>query len=56
LNSGKTVLVSLYNPGAAETQIIKLKVPPKELNVVSQQNKVIPADILCANLKDNTDC
>jgi hypothetical protein len=29
LNAGKTILVSLYNPGAMGNYIVKLKVPPK---------------------------
>ena len=35
LTAGKTALVSLYNPGAKGTYTIRLKVPNKELNVVS---------------------
>ena len=41
LNAGKTVLVSLYNPGTKGLHIVKLKVPPKELNIVDQDNKNI---------------
>ena len=56
LNAGKTVLVSFYNPGAKGTYPIKLKVPPKELNIVSQNNSNIIGDVVCNNLKDKTDC
>jgi len=56
LNAGKTVLVSFYNPGAKGTYPIKLKVPPKELNIVSQNNSNIIGDVACNNLKDKTDC
>lgn len=56
LTAGKTVLVSLYNPGAKGTYTIRLKVPNKELNVVSQTNTSIVGDIICSNLKDANDC
>ena len=56
LNAGKTVLVSLYNPGTKGFHIIKLKVPSKELNIVDQDNNKIEGDIVCANLRDSNDC
>lgn len=56
LTAGKTVLVSLYNPGAKGTYTIRLKVPNKELNVISQTNASLVGDIICSNLKDATDC
>ena len=56
LTAGKTVLVNLYNPGAKGTYTIRLKVPNKELNVVSQTNASLVGDIVCSNLKDATDC
>lgn len=56
LLSGKTVLVSLYNPGARGMYPIRLKVPAKELNIVTQSNDSIGGDVICNNVKDPNDC
>jgi hypothetical protein len=56
LLAGKSVLVSLYNPGPKGTYTVKLKVPPKELNVVRQSNMNVNGDIICNNLKDANSC
>jgi hypothetical protein len=56
LNAGKTVLVSFYNPGSKGTYPVRLRVPPKDLNVLGQDNLPIPGDVVCANLRDTSDC
>jgi hypothetical protein len=56
LMDGKNVLVSLYNPGSKGTYPIKLRVAPSELNIIDQTNKAILGDVVCANLRDSSDC
>ena len=56
LESGDKVLVSLYNPGAAGTYPIRLRVPPKDLNVVDHKNQPVKGDVICTNFKDSSDC
>lgn len=56
LNEGKTVLVSLYNPGSQGTYPIRLRVPPLNLNLVGHDNSLIPGDIFCGDLKAPKDC
>ena len=52
LNDGKNVLVSLYNPGSKGTYPIRLRVPPRNLTVLSSSNSLIAGDVVCSNLKD----
>lgn len=56
LQAGKTVLVGLYNPGAAGDYIIKLKAFPKDINIVNTKNQPIVGDILCADTNDANNC
>ena len=56
LSKGKTVLVSFYNPGSKGTFPIRLRVPPQDLNILSKTNTAIPGDVVCANLRDTSDC
>ena len=56
VNNGEKVLVSFYNPGSKGTYPIRLRVPNKDLNVVSQTNTAIAGDVVCGNLKDTNDC
>jgi hypothetical protein len=49
-------LVSLYNPGPKDTYSIRIKVPPKELDLVISNNQTISGDIICSNTKDQSDC
>lgn len=56
LKAGKSVLVSLYNPGSLGSYIVRLKVPALEMNIVSIANTFIAGDVICANLKDKEDC
>ena len=56
LSDGKNVIVSLYNPGGKGTYLIRLRVPALELNILSQANKAIAGDVICANLRDASDC
>jgi hypothetical protein len=56
LTEGQKVLVSLNNPGAKGTYHIRLRVPNKDLNVISQTNEKIIGDVVCGNLKDANDC
>jgi hypothetical protein len=56
LKAGKTVLISFYNPGAAGSYTIRLKICPKELNIVGISNSNIPGYLICANTKDINDC
>ncbi len=56
LSEGQKVLVSFYNPGSKGTYPIRLRVPARELNIVSQTNTAITGDVVCANLRDSSDC
>lgn len=56
LNAGQKVLVSLYNPGSKGSYPVRLRVPPRELNVVGQDNSLIAGDVVCGNLRDTSDC
>lgn len=50
------MLVSFYNPGSKGTYPIRLRVPPRELNIVGQDNSPIVGDVVCGNLRDTEDC
>ena len=50
------MLVNFYNPGPKGTFPIRLRVPQKDINVVYQSNRVISGDVVCANLKNGSDC
>ena len=56
ISDGQKVLISFYNPGSKGTYPIRLKVPPKQLNIVSQSNAAIVGDVVCANFRDSNDC
>ncbi len=54
--ANKSVILSLYNPGAKGIYQIKVNVPSHELNVVNIKNANINGDIICANLYDTANC
>ena len=56
INSGQKILISFYNPSAKNSYPIRLRVPNKDLNIVGQNNEKIVGDVVCANLKDSSDC
>lgn len=56
INKGEKILVNFYNPGAKGTYPIRLRVPPKDINIVFQSNRQIAGDVICANLKNSSDC
>lgn len=56
IQNGKTVLVSLYNPGAAATRQVKIHVPPKDLKVSGWSNEQIHGDVICGNTYDVNNC
>ena len=49
-------MVSLHNPGSKGTYPVRLRVPRKDLNLVSQVNTAVTGDVICANLRDSSDC
>jgi len=53
LSAGEKVLVSLYNPGSKGTYSIRLRVPAKDLQVVSHKNEPIKGDVVCANPQES---
>lgn len=56
LKAGKSVLVSLYNPGSKFDYIVRLKISAQEVNIFSIANTLIPGDVICANTRDASDC
>ena len=56
INKGEKMLVNFYNPGPKGTFPIRLRVPQKDINIVYQSNRVISGDVVCANLKNGSDC
>ena len=56
LKAGKSVLLSLYNPGSKFDYIMRFKVAAQEVNIFSIANTLIPGDVICANTKDAADC
>ena len=48
INSGQKILVNFYNPGPNGIYPIRLRVPPKSLKIVNQNNTLILGDIFCS--------
>ncbi|KAL4481724.1 hypothetical protein ABPG74_007813 [Tetrahymena malaccensis] len=56
LNSGKTVLINVYNPSVARSIIVKVKVPNVIFTLINSQNQPIYGEVFCVNETDSTDC
>ena len=56
IQEGRTVLVSLYNPGPKGIYPVRIRTIPHEVDVVDTINRTIPGDIICGNTNNASDC
>ncbi|KAL4512875.1 hypothetical protein ABPG72_017560 [Tetrahymena utriculariae] len=56
LNSGRPILLNVYNPTVARSIVVKIKVPNVSFSIVDSDNKNIYGEVFCLNKYDRTDC
>jgi len=56
LSANKTILLSLYNSGAAEQKPIKIYVPDMDLRIISSSNTSLVGDVICTDSTNTGNC